>query len=156
MLPQYLPSLRISRLITSGFLFPWAGCELMRVRSKAGLSDQYYSHHEVFLMIVLDARSGFWQYGREQNTTTFNGIAARYRKEIFPTKAPQTQRDNEKELSNLEAVFGSMPIDAIQPKHIKQYLMKRGETAPVRANREKALFCHQPVRRRAWTQRNRP
>ena len=78
----------------------------------------------------------------EQNTTTFKGIAARYRKEVFPTKAPQTQRDNEKELSNLEAVFGSMPIDSIQPKHIKQYLMKRGETAPVRANREKALFSH--------------
>jgi integrase len=35
-----------------------------------------------------------------------------------------------------------MAIDAIQPRHIKQYLVKRGETAKVRANREKALFSH--------------
>ena len=76
------------------------------------------------------------------NDCTFKGISARYRKEIFPTKAPQTQRDNEKELARLEAVFGEMAIDAIQPKHIKQYLVKRGETAKVRANREKALFSH--------------
>lgn len=33
-------------------------------------------------------------------------------------------------------------MDAIQPRHIKQYLVKRGETAKVRANREKALFSH--------------
>lgn len=78
----------------------------------------------------------------ESSTCTFSGVATRYRKEIFPTKAPQTQRDNEKELTRLEAVFGAMAIDSIQPKHIKQYLVKRGETAKVRANREKALFSH--------------
>lgn len=78
----------------------------------------------------------------EPNICTFKGIAARYRKEIFPTKAPQTQRDNEKELTRLEAVFGAMAIEKIQPMHIKQYLVKRGETAKVRANREKALFSH--------------
>lgn len=78
----------------------------------------------------------------DPNNCTFQGIATRYRKEIFPTKAPQTQRDNEKELTRLEAVFGAMAIDAIQPRHIKQYLVKRGETAKVRANREKALFSH--------------
>lgn len=78
----------------------------------------------------------------EPNNSTFRGIAARYRKEIFPTKAPQTQRDNEKELAKLEAVFGAMPIDAIKPFHIKRYLDERGKTAKVRANREKALFSH--------------
>lgn len=78
----------------------------------------------------------------DPNNCTFRGIAARYRKEIFPTKAPQTQRDNEKELAKLEAVFGAMPIDAIKPFHIKRYLDERGKTAKVRANREKALFSH--------------
>lgn len=73
---------------------------------------------------------------------TFHGIAARYRKDVIPTKAPQTQRDNERELQKLEAVFGSMPIDAIKPHHIKRYLEERGKTAKVRANREKALFSH--------------
>lgn len=78
----------------------------------------------------------------DHSNSSFTGIAARYRKEVFPTKAPQTQRDNEKELARLEAVFGSMPIDAIKPHHIKRYLNERGLTAKVRANREKALFSH--------------
>ena len=78
----------------------------------------------------------------EPHNSTFRGIAARYRKEVFPTKAPQTQRDNEKELERLEAVFGAMPIDAIKPHHIRRYLDERGKTARVRANRERALFSH--------------
>jgi len=78
----------------------------------------------------------------DPNNCTFRGIAARYRKEVFPTKAPQTQRDNEKELTRLEAVFGDMAIDAIKPHHIKRYLDERGKTAKVRANRERALFSH--------------
>ena len=73
---------------------------------------------------------------------TFNGIVARYRKEILPSKAIQTQRDNEKEISRLTAVFGAMPIDAIKPHHIKRYLDERGKIAKVRANRERALFSH--------------
>lgn len=78
----------------------------------------------------------------DPNNSTFKGIAARYRKEVFPTKALQTQRDNEKELQKLGAVFGSMPIDAIKPHHIRRYLDERGKTAKVRANRERALFSH--------------
>jgi integrase len=78
----------------------------------------------------------------EPNSCTFRGIAMRYRKEVFPTKAFQTQRDNEKELTKLEAVFGAMPIEAIKPYHIRRYLDERGKTAKVRANRERALFSH--------------
>lgn len=78
----------------------------------------------------------------EANLSTFRGIAARYRKEVFPTKAYRTQQDNEKELEKLTAVFGAMPIDAIKPFHIKRYLDERGKTAKVRANRERALFSH--------------
>ncbi|MHB1116808.1 tyrosine-type recombinase/integrase [Sideroxydans sp.] len=78
----------------------------------------------------------------DPNNCTFRGIAARYRKEVFPTKAYRTQKDNEKELEKLERVFGDMPIDAIKPFHIKRYLDERGKTAKVRANRERALFSH--------------
>ena len=78
----------------------------------------------------------------EPDTSTFSGIAARYRKEVFPTKAPRTQRDNEIELRRLELVFGRMPIDAIKPFHINRYLAERGKSAKVRANRERALFSH--------------
>lgn len=78
----------------------------------------------------------------DPNICTFTGVAARYRKEVMVTKAVRTQQDNEKELQKLEAVFGSMPVDAIKPHHIKRYLDERGKTAKVRANREKALFSH--------------
>ena len=77
-----------------------------------------------------------------ENDTTFHAIASRYRREIFPRKAPQTQRDNEKELRNLDAVFGDVPIDKIKPHHVRRYLDTRGLKAKVRANREKALLSH--------------
>src|SRR5262249_50464673 len=77
-----------------------------------------------------------------KHDVTFKAIALRYRSEIFPTKAPQTQRDNEKELVNLERVFGDMPIDAIKPHHVRRYLDIRGQKAKVRANRERALLSH--------------
>jgi integrase len=76
------------------------------------------------------------------NTTTFRAIASRYRREVFPRKAPQTQRDKETELKNLEAVFGDVPIDKIKPHHVRRYLDTRGLKAKVRANREKALLSH--------------
>lgn len=58
---------------------------------------------------------------------------------MFPRKGPQTQRDNEKELQKLEAVFGDVPIDKIKPHHVRRYLDTRGLKAKVRANRKKAL-----------------
>lgn len=86
----------------------------------------------------------------DQNNSTFGGIVARYRKEVLPTKALQTQSGNEKELIKLEGVFSAMPIDSIKPHHIKRYLDERGKTAKVRANREKALFSHIFNCARAW------
>lgn len=77
-----------------------------------------------------------------EHDATFKAIATRYRREIFQTKAPQTQRDNEKELANLECVFGDMPINAIKPYHVRRYLDIRGLKAKVRANRERALLSH--------------
>jgi len=77
-----------------------------------------------------------------ENVATFRAIAARYRREVFPRKAPQTQHDNEGELTNLEKVFGDMPIDSIKPHHVRRYLDIRGRMAKVRANRERALLSH--------------
>lgn len=77
-----------------------------------------------------------------ERAVVFRDIAGRYRKQVFPTKAPQTQKDNEKELTKLEAVFGDMSIDHIKPHHVRRYLDIRGLSAKVRANREKALLSH--------------
>ena len=71
-------------------------------------------------------------------------------REVFPTKSVQTRRDNDKELANLLRVFGHMPIEAIAPMHIRQYMDLRGQVAKVRANREKALFSHIFNKAREW------
>lgn len=86
----------------------------------------------------------------DPNDRTFSIIAKRYRREVVPTKATSTQRDNDKELAQLEAVFGAMPIDAIEPSHVREYLDLRGQRAKVRANREKALLSHVFNQARAW------
>jgi integrase len=86
----------------------------------------------------------------DDSTKLFSVVARRYVREVLPTKSPATRRDNERELDKLLRVFGHIPIDAIAPLHIRQYMDIRGETAKVRANREKALFSHIFNKAREW------
>lgn len=74
----------------------------------------------------------------------------RYARDVIPTKAPRTQRDNDACLKWLRRVFDSAPIDAVTPQHIAQYRDTRGKTAPVRANREIALLSHVWNMAREW------
>lgn len=73
---------------------------------------------------------------------TMDDLINRYAAEVIPKKAPATQRDNHKDLIHLRAMFGKMRPTAIKPKHVARFLDVRGETAPVRANRGKALLSH--------------
>jgi len=77
-----------------------------------------------------------------RDVLTFRYVAEKYVDEVVPTKGPATQKDNARELKQLLAFFDDppAPLDAIEPQHVKQYLRYRGKTAPVRANREKALL----------------
>lgn len=86
----------------------------------------------------------------DDSTKLFSVVAKRYVREIFPTKAVATRRDNDRELANLLKVFAHMPIDAIAPMHIREYMDIRGKDAKVRANREKALFSHIFNKAREW------
>jgi integrase len=87
---------------------------------------------------------------------TFAVIAKRYEREVFPTKAVRTQRDNAAELANLMKVFAHVPIDAIRPADVRTYLDLRGKTAKTRANREKALLSHIFNHAREWGYTNAP
>lgn len=69
-------------------------------------------------------------------------VFRRYEQEVVPKKKLSTQRDNLLCLKQLSAVFGKTHIDAITPAHIAKYRDLRGRSAPVRANREIALFSH--------------
>lgn len=86
----------------------------------------------------------------EDSTKLFSVVARRYVREVFPTKSLQTRRDNDKELAKLMKVFAHMPVDAIAPRHVREYLDIRGQTAKVRANREKALLSHIFNKAREW------
>lgn len=78
----------------------------------------------------------------EDSTKLFSVVARCYVLEVYPIKSIQTRVDNDKELANLSKVLAHMPIDAIEPMHIRQYTDIRGQVAKVRDNREKALFSH--------------
>lgn len=86
----------------------------------------------------------------DDSTKLFSVIARRYVREVFPAKSAQTRKDNEKELANLLKVFAHMPIDAIAPMHVREYMDIRGLAAKVRANREKALLSHIFNKAREW------
>lgn len=66
----------------------------------------------------------------------------RYMREVSPKKAPATNKDEQASAPRLKSVFGKMRPADIRPVHVAKYLDLRGETAPVRANREKALLSH--------------
>ena len=86
----------------------------------------------------------------DDSTKLFSVVAKRYIREIFPSKSVQTRKDNDKELANLLKVFAHMPIDAIAPMHVREYMDIRGQAAKVRANREKALLSHLFNKAREW------
>ena len=86
----------------------------------------------------------------DDSTKLFSVVAKRYVREVFPTKSIQTRKDNDKELANLLKVFAHMPIDAIAPMHVREYMDIRGQAAKVRANREKALLSHIFNKAREW------
>jgi integrase len=78
----------------------------------------------------------------ESRHGTLGDIMDRYMAEIAPNKAPSTYRGNCLEVVNLRQVFGHMRPKEVRPVHIAKFLDKRGQAAPVRANREKALLSH--------------
>ena len=86
---------------------------------------------------------------------TFRYAAERYVRDILPTKADATQKDNERELLKIYQFFDNppAPLDKIEPQHIRQYLdwrTKKGTVSLVRANREKALISHIWNKARDW------
>lgn len=73
-------------------------------------------------------------------TTILAGIMDRYARDVLPTKAPKTQREQTKQLAKLRKVFGAVAPDDVTQGHVAQYL--DSSKAKVQANREIALFSH--------------
>lgn len=105
-------------------------------RKEIPLGDDYALAVKKWAELEIDTRPP------DEANPTFRTAAERYLREILPRKALATQKDYRRCLPNLYAFFDDppAPLDEIKPKHIRQYLDLRGQTAKIRANREKALF----------------
>jgi integrase len=77
-------------------------------------------------------------------------IARRYAREVYPTKAVRTRKDNYKELAQLLRVFGHMPINSILPMHMREYWTCAGSLPRCERTGEKALFSHIFNKAREW------
>lgn len=79
---------------------------------------------------------------------TIADLIDRYCRDVLPTKAPKTQRDQLRQADKLRAVFGSMAVEDLTSTHVAQYL--DGSPAKVSANRELALLSHAYTKAVRW------
>lgn len=125
-----------------------------RVRTRGRTTYYYYDHggkprKETPLGCDYGLAIKRWaEIERESNlpppaVVTFKHVADHYRRDVIPTKAARTQKDNEKELAKLLEFFDDppCPFESIEPGDVADYLRWRS-AAPVRAAREKALLSH--------------
>ncbi len=70
--------------------------------------------------------------------TTVSGIIAHYRADVLPTLGKETQRGYRGRLNNLEAVFGHVGIEDVEPHHVARYLDEHPHKTA--ANRDKAVL----------------
>jgi len=114
-------------------------------RREIPLGGDYALAVKKWAELEIDARP------RHSEIITFPYVAKRYLRDILPTTAPRTQRDNLREIAQLYKFFDNppAPIERITPLHVRQYLDWR-KKSPVRANREKALFSHIYNKAREW------
>ena len=62
-----------------------------------------------------------------EKAQTISQLLDRYLLQVVPTKAPSNQTTNIIWIKQIRAVFGNLPLNQIKPKHIYQYVDKRGQ-----------------------------
>lgn len=80
---------------------------------------------------------------------TLEDVWGRYLLEELNKRAKNTQRDYLRQIKNILQFFEGGPLDEIEPQHIAQYLQWR-QSAPIQANREKALISNLFNHSRSW------
>ena len=79
---------------------------------------------------------------------TIGQLLDRYALEVVPSKAACTQIGNGRHIKRLRAVFGHMPLGAIQPKDIYRYADKRG--SKTNARQEIGVLSHAFTKAVEW------
>ncbi len=115
-----------------------------RMRLKGG--RYYYDHGgkpRVWTPLSRDLAEARTMWAKIENDAlpapadSFQAVIDRYVREVVPLKAPRTGREYTRQAGTIGRVFGAMPIKAVRPTHIAQYL--DSHRSPVSANREKSL-----------------
>lgn len=135
-LPEAIPRLR-KRMQKSGRIYYYYDTG-ERPRRELPLGDDY----GLALIKYAELEQTSVAHAAAQEAITLEYVIGKYKIDVLPKKAPRTQKDNERELKTLIEFFCDPPgpLDSIAPKHVHQFLRWRGQTAKVRANREKALL----------------
>jgi integrase len=84
----------------------------------------------------------------ERKERTVGDLFDRYALEVVPKKAPKTQADNVRAIAKLRAVFGTLPIATIEPRHVYRYVdLRKAKTA---AHREIEVLSHVYTKAVEW------
>jgi len=95
----------------------------------------------------------FAEHGRfmgNDSRLTLDTVFTRYLKNETPKKADATQKSDTAAMKHLAAALGDMAPGKVKAHHVAAYIDQRGKTAPVRANRERALLGHVFTKCRHW------
>jgi len=77
----------------------------------------------------------------ERPLQTLGDVMDQYQREVLPKHPKNTQDDYTRAMKRLRLVFALVSPAGVRPAHCYAYLAKRGEKAPVRANRELAVLA---------------
>lgn len=121
--------------------------------TRLDLPERVYFHHGAYYFVHA---SGKWEkldrdyikamarwaqlLESPASVQTVGELLDRYAREVVPTKAPRTQKDNLVEIRFLRAFFGAMHVAAVKPTDIVGY--RDAREAKTRCNREIALLSH--------------
>jgi len=127
-----------------------------------GLEAQWDGKKQFKLGTTLPEAHRIWAARMEApaNVRTIGELLDRYAHEVVPEKAASTHQQQGIWIRQLRGVFGAMPIDALEPQHIYQYVDRRkrkkieesGKTTggKVSAHREMELLRHAFTKAVEW------
>lgn len=124
-----------------------------RRKSRLDLPPRMYEKHGAFYYVtrdnkwirlgkdLIEARLKWAELENGQRAEPLmRDVIARYMKEIAVQKAKSTLEGNRIESATLSAVFGDMPPRDVTAADIHEFMIERGKTSQVRANRERSLL----------------
>lgn len=119
-------------------------------RVPPGLEGQWDGKRRFRLGATLPEAYSKWaeRVGRPDRCASVGALLDRYALEVVPTKAPKTRVENARQIGRLRKVFGHMPLGALKPRHVYEYVDRRGRK--VAAHREVEVLSHAFTKAVEW------